>query len=768
MTVTGAPRTGVTLRLLDKADKEIVKLDRAVLGAFYKFQHDFRRNPDAGGFQLKQLEGHDRLWSARVNREWRALMIRLGGDDWLLVSVKHRSHVHKNLDRFNYGINHITGAIEYVDLQVVEESVLRRGLTPPAAPAPAATSVPVPEPARPEALEEPEKPLFGAYTDKQLADLGVAEPLLPIVRKLTTDDELLALAEYAPRHTGEVLLRLRDGASYEAVMDEVTAPVAVEEAERDLDPADWQAAIDRSQTVAITDDEFLQSILEEGDFGRWKIFLHPTQEKLVHRRYSGPARVGGGPGTGKTIVALHRVCHLVRQLPPGRTKPVLFTTFNRNLAADLRSRLLSLGGPDVLARVDIAHVDQLATRIVSEAAPGNAKRRIDDTTALREWRDLLVEAGETRWSAEFLSDEWNQVILGQAVASRSDYFTVRRAGRGRSVSRAERAGIWQLAERFTQRLETKGLETHRQVAERAARLEMARKARIDTRSKEREDRGGLDNVHVEAGSGARLRHRYRHIVVDEAQDLSAAHWKMLRAMAPSEADDIFLVGDTHQRIYDNQVTLGSLGVHIRGRSSRLTLSYRTTREILRDAIRVLGDADYDDLDGDTDTLAGYRSVLHGPAPSLRRARSWDEEMDLVVEQLRAWRDVPRESTAICVPTNDMVTQLAERLARRGITPTGITQDGPRGDQGVHIGTMYRFKGLEYRCLIIAGVAEGLVPRASVDAWEHTDPSRHRRELHRARSLLFVAATRARDALAITWHGEPSRFLAPLLPPRSDT
>ncbi|MET9882678.1 3'-5' exonuclease [Streptomyces sp. NPDC006430] len=191
--------------------------------------------------------------------------------------------------------------------------------------------------------------------------------------------------------------------------------------------------------------------------------------------------------------------------------------------------------------------------------------------------------------------------------------------------------------------------------------------------------------------------------------------------------------------------------------------YRTTREILRDAIRVLGDADYDDLDGDTDTLAGYRSVLHGTEPSLHGARSWDEEMDLVVEQLRARHDVPREAMAICVPTNDMVTQLADRLARSGIAASEITQDGPRGDQGVHVGTMYRFKGLEYRCLIIAGAAEGLVPRTSVDAWEHTDPSRHRRELHRARSLLFVAATRARDALAITWHGEPSRFLAPLIP-----
>lgn len=753
MTSTGTPTSGATLRLLDKADKEIVKLDRAIVGAVYKFQHEFRKNPEAGGFDLKPLKGHERLWSARVNREYRALLLRLGGNDWLLVSVKHRGHVHQNLDRLAYGINQVTGAIEYVDLQVVEDDVLRRAVPgPPPAPAP------VPEPTSPQPDAEPA--LFAQYSAEQLAGLGVAEPLIPIVLKLTTDDELLGLAEYAPRHTGEVLLRLRDGVPYEQVREQVTEPVAVgPEAEVDTD--DWQAAVDRSQAVVITDDESVQSILEEGDFGRWKVFLHPTQEKLVHRTYSGPARVGGGPGTGKTIVALHRVKHLVDRLPPGHTKPVLLTTFNKNLAADLRTRLISLGGPETLARVEITHVDQLATRVVSESDPGNRKRRIDDTHALREWRQLLVEAGGSRWDAEFLSDEWNQVILGQAVASRADYFRARRAGRGSSVSRAERAEIWQLAERFTQRLDVKGLETHRQVAERAAQLEIARRAKIEEWRRQEEERGGPGNIHVESGTGAWLRYRYRHIVVDEAQDLSAAHWKMLRAMVPTEPDDIFLVGDTHQRIYDNQVTLGSLGVNIRGRSAKLTLSYRTTREILGSAIGVLEGTDYDDLDGGGDDLAGYRSVLHGLRPTLRGAASWDEELDLVVEQLQAWHDIPRESVAICVPTNDMVTEVAFRLGQRGIPSTEITPEGPRRDEGVHIGTMYRFKGLEYRRMIIAGVSEGLVPRSSVDVWERTDRPRHKRELQRARSLLFVAATRARDALAISWNGEPSRFLRPL-------
>jgi superfamily I DNA/RNA helicase len=621
------------------------------------------------------------------------------------------------------GINQITGAIDYVDLQVVEDDVLRRA----------------PEPA-PAPQQQPEKPLFAEYSAEQLAELGVAEPLIPIVLKLTTDDELLGLAEYAPRHTGEVLLRLRDGFSYEDVKEQVTEPVAVKREEEEFDGDDWQSAVQRSQAVVITDDESLQSIIEERDFGRWKVFLHPTQDKLVRRNYSGPARVSGGPGTGKTIVALHRVKHLVDQLGPGHTKPVLLTTFNKNLAADLRARLLSLGGPETLARVDIVHVDQLATRVVREADPGNAKRRIEDSQALREWRQLLVEAGEHRWDAEFLSDEWNQVILGQAVHSRSDYFRVRRAGRGRSITRAERAEIWQLAERFTQRLDLKGLETHRQVAERAARLEIDRKVKIDNRQQQKDERGGLDNVHVESGSGAFLRYRYRHIVVDEAQDLSAAHWKMLRAMVPAGPNDIFLVGDTHQRIYDNQVTLGSLGINIRGRSARLALSYRTTWEILRDAMRVMEGAEYDDLDGGTDDLNGYRSVLHGLRPSLHRTGSWDEELEVIVEQLRAWHDVPREAIAICVPTNEMVTEVAARLQQRGIVPTEITRDGPRRDEGVHIGTMYRFKGLEYRCMIIAGVSEGLVPRSSVDAWERTDPLRHRRELQRA-----LPPLRRRDA-----------------------
>ncbi|MFE3789985.1 UvrD-helicase domain-containing protein [Streptomyces goshikiensis] len=736
--------SGVTLRLLDKADKEILRLPRTVKGAFFDFQHKFKENPYTTTLKLQQLKGDSKLWSARVGDDYRALLLKLAEDDWLIVSVKHYEDLY---DRLSYGVNQITGGIEYVDLEVVEESVLRR------LPPPAAAAVPV----------KPQE-LFADWSDVQLSDLGVAEPLLPVIRALTTVDQLLGLIEYAPQLTGEVLLALFDGKSFVEVLDQVTTPVAATEP---VDTDDFQAAAQRPATVVTTSDEALREALEGGDFGRWKVFLHPTQAKLVERRYSGPARVGGGPGTGKTIVALHRVRHLVRRLPPGRDKPVLLTTYNKNLAADLRSRLLDLGGEELVARVDVSHVDQLALRTVREAEPGSSKRAIDDSQAVREWRALLDELGEDGWDPEFLHDEWTQVILGQAVATRADYFRARRAGRGRSITRGERAEVWQLAERFTQRLDRLGRQTWDQVAERAARLEIGREQRILSIARQREEVGGLDNIHLQDGSGGWLRYRYRHIVVDEAQDLRPAHWKMLRAMTPREADDLFLVGDTHQRIYKNQVTLGSLGISIRGRSSKLSLNYRTTRQNLRSALDVLGDTEYDDLDGSQETLAGYRSVLSGRPPARHPYPDWAQEREGITALIKKWDEspelaIPHEQIAICVPTNQMATEVAGTLGQHGIRAVEIRAEGPSGDGGVHIGTMFRFKGLEYQRMIIAGVSDGLVPRDAVNQLRTSDPVRFRHEMQRARSLLFVAVTRARDSVDIFWHATPSPFLGPSL------
>ncbi len=744
-------QTGATLRILDRADKEILKLSRIDKGAVYEFQHKFRQNPDNPGLDLKPLKGDSRLYAARITREYRALLLHVGGQDYLLVSVRHRKDVYDNLDRYSYQINRVTGGIEVVDLSAVGDSVVGR-LLPPAqdAPTPAVTpgppkAVPAPDLTKP----EPAPALFGPFGEEQLLQLGVAESLLPLIMKITTVDELLGLVEHAPQLTNDVLLALHDGKSIDEVLEQVTAPVRTEEP---IDPDDYAAAVRRPATPVTTDDAALAAILDES-FARWQVFLHPTQRRLVERHYNGPARVGGGPGTGKTIVALHRTKYLAERLPPGKDRPILLTTFNRNLAADLRTRLLALAGPDLLARVDIINIDKLASRVVSEGGASAGRRIIDDTKALDQWQDMLLELGETRFDPDFLAAEWSQVIVGYVLNSRTDYFRARRPGRGR-LGREERDTIWQLAERFTKRLDDQNIWTWRQVAEQAARLEADRQTRI------------INAAAGENSSASVPNYRYRHIVVDEAQDLSPAHWKMLRAMVAPGPDDMFLAGDTHQRIYDNYVALSSLGINIRGRSARLTLSYRTTRQILAAALELLSGETFDDLDGGTDTLAGYRSLLRGGPPMFQGERTWAEEKEFIAEQLHSWGVPADGSTAVCLPTHQMVTEIIARLTADGIAAVEIGPDGPKSPDGIHIGTMHRFKGLEYQRIIIGGVSDGLVPRRAIERYRSHDPRRYQRERLRDRSLLFVAATRARDDLTISWHGTRSPFIPERLDPRA--
>ncbi|MFF3919513.1 UvrD-helicase domain-containing protein [Streptomyces sp. NPDC001852] len=769
------------LSLYRKAEQELYKLDRSVKSDFYNFCHHFRENPELHGLRKKKLKGDSRIWSARVSQDYRALLARTGVDadgteSWLVIAVRHRKDVYEELQ---VAVNRVTGEIEFVDLAVVGDSALRRaGITlTPAEPEPETRPVkPVPEPA---AEPEPaEPPLLAAYDAAGLRALGVAEQLIDLALAVTTSTELDQLLEGAPLLSKDVLYGLAAGMSVDEVRKEITAPVKLEQ-EPDLD--DFAAALSRTKVTTV--DDAVRAAIEEGDFRAWKVFLHPTQERIVHRHYNGPARVSGGPGTGKTIVALHRVKHLAEQLPPGHNKPILLTTFTKNLTTDLRLRLASLVEPDLLARVDIAHIDQLAARVLGEnTAPGRGRQRVYDQVAVNEMRQLLTELDDRRFEAEFLVEEWEQVILGQSVPTRSDYFKARRAGRVRALTRPERAHIWKLIEQFTARLDKMGVETWGQAAERAARFEIERAAKIRGRRAYKEEIGGKDLIHRDNSSGMRyLGYRYRHIVVDEAQDLRPAHWKMLRAMAdPDLPDDLFIAGDTHQRIYDHQVALGALGIHIRGRSSRLTLSYRTTREILAEALRVVDPKNprskdekvvYDDLDDGTDTLAGYRSVLHGPQPGFVRYDTWEDELAGLAATLRTWRGElstdeggapvdPSGRIAVCVADREMVSQTMYHLeAKAGITCAELTKEGPKGDGEVHVGTMHRFKGLEYQRLAIIGASDGIIPRTSViERYRTEDPARYEREQRKARSLLFVATTRARDALLISWHGTPSPYL----------
>ncbi|GAA0949960.1 UvrD-helicase domain-containing protein [Nonomuraea longicatena] len=231
---------------------------------------------------------------------------------------------------------------------------------------------------------------------------------------------------------------------------------------------------------------------------------------------------------------------------------------------------------------------------------------------------------------------------------------------------------------------------------------------------------------------------YRHMVVDEAQDVSAAQWLLLRAAVPRAPDDLFIVGDPHQRITGTRVELGSVGIP--AVQHTLLVSHRLPQETLSFGVRLRGGGPTDGLVRGMSGMSGLRAERSGERPSVRAFDSPEAEMSALAATVRSWLDdgVPEQEIAVAARTMPVV-----RSARRAL-----------GDLGVAVGTFHHLKGLEFDRVALVGVAEGVVPEPLPD-----DPAHRARALQRERGILYMACTRARSMLYISHSGRGSPFLA---------
>ena len=646
----------------------------------------------------------DRARTVRVDQFWRGVVAAVGGPDdkHVLVDVLPHDDAYSWCERNIFDVNPATGAFEITDVAAIEDFAGSR----PAEAAP--------------------QPLMAEVPDKHFTQLGIPDKVLTLVRTVDSEEELEALATLLPDNQADALRGLAAGLSPETIYAELVAGNDPGEVDTD----DLSAAVERpasgSMFYVVQDAADLEEVLNQ-PFDLWRIFLHPNQRRLAYKdTFNGPAKVTGGAGTGKTVVAMHRARHLADHVADGDR--ILLTTYTKNLAANLEAAFQDLAA-DRADRVDVANIDSLAYQIVrgAEGANPGIATRLD-----AQWRAAAAAAGIGGPTPEFVANEYDHVILGNDLRSRDEYFRVERAGQGVPLDRRGRAQVWDIVTAFEQQLAA---------AERRTFLQLTRDA--------------LDHLR---SSGP----IYRHIIVDEAQDLHPLQWLMLRAAAPEAVNDLFLVGDSHQRIYDRRVSLRSLGIHVVGRSHRLRLNYRTTEEILRWSARLLTGHAYDDLDGGADSLAGYTSSLHGPAPSARGYGTRANELEGLVSAVAAWmgRGVEPENIGVAARTKKLVAEVAQAIRGHGLKVADLEADRP-GD-GVRVGTMHRMKGLEFRCVAVVGADDGLVPLPYALCTKEEDPSQHDRDLQRERCLLFVACTRARDDLRVSWSGNPSPFLAPVV------
>ena len=663
----------------------------------------FNANPAASGLNYERIQGatDPNMRSLRIDGGYRAIVAKpeRGSVHLLLWADKH-DDAYSWATRRRCDINPETGAVQVY---------LPQGDAPAAVAEAAAKSAGA----------------FAALKDRELMRLGVPQAMLAEVRGVADEDALDALQKRLPIEAYDALFLYLAGESYEQLVREREAPDVV-------DTGDFDAALKRPESqmrFAVVADEMELEAMLNAPLETWRVFLHPSQRRVVERDWNGPVRLLGGAGTGKTVVAMHRARWLVRNLPESR---VLFTTFTRNLAADIEHSLGAICTPEEMKRIDVTNLDRWVVRFLKMR---RYEFRLQFGRNAEAWQIALdAKPPALDLPDAFFGDEWEQVIQASDVPDKQTYLRVSRTGRGTRLTRSERALIWPVFAEYRAQLAERGVKEVDDAYRDAAALLAAEPPTV----------GDFGN--------------YDAVIVDEAQDMGAAAFRLLRAIAPPGKNSLFITGDGHQRIYGRRVVLGRCGIDIRGRSRKLRLNYRTTEQTRRWASGLLADRDIDDLDGGADDNRGIKSLTRGPEPQLAHFPTREEHDAHLLAHIRELQSPEQPLRGICVATRTSAERDAAAQALEGEIEHLVVGRGAddSGKDGVRVATMHRVKGLEFDHMVLASVNSGLVPlrQRPKAADAVADASMETEE----RSLLYVAATRAKKSLTCLSFGRPSRFL----------
>jgi len=674
-----------------------------------KFIRGFKQQPTSGAYHYETLHTRDtHLRSVRIDQEYRGIIYKPDTENmYILVWVDNHDKAYTWAHQKVFEVHPDTGALQMIDFSDI------------------------PKPQEKELEQQQSDDLFAEYRDRELIKLGIPEVLVPYIRTLKTEKELENAEGKIPQEAWEALFLLNAGESLQDVYNEVLSRQEEQEL-RDLRSSLIHVDTKR-RFVVVTDDDELKDMLSY-PLDAWRVFLHPMQRKTVQMNAKGPVRVLGGAGTGKTVVAMHRAKWLAEQIFTQPTDIILFTTFTKNLASDIRENLKRICTLEQLKRIEVVHIDGWVADFLRRrsyqytyVSPNERKDSFDEA--------VMVYEGHAQLPMQFFLDEWDLVVQQQGISTLKGYLKSNRVGRGRSLRVDQRKAIWPV------------FEEYRSMLDERMKFEFTDAARSVMRILDE----SLDLL------------PYRSVVVDEAQDLDEVTFRLIRSISKNRKDneqnELFITGDAHQRIYGRKIVLSQCGIEIRGRSRRLRVNYRTPEEIRSWALSILGDSSFDDLNGGTDSLKGYHSLLHGANPEMCQFDSFGEEITGIQEHIQSLLESGEDPESICLilRTNELVQRYCGALETYDLPVYEIKTHDERTDPGVRIATMHRVKGLEFNHVVCAGINEGIIPYQSVMDRLDNEETKKAFELQE-RSLLFVAVTRARKSVMITSFGNVSPII----------
>jgi hypothetical protein len=687
----------------DKCLEKLFELPKATSKKVLEFQKKFRENSRSEAIHLEPIKTFkdQSLRTARIDQKYRAIIrVPETGDNYHMLWVDNHDEAMDWARNKIFEWNEITQTAQIFTTPETSELY--------------------------ENHSKSSAGIFSKYSNDELMKIGVPESLLELVRKISSLNELEANEQYLPQDAFENLFYLSEGLSIHSLILEVESgkvnAVGLDE---------QQGSFNNKRSFIEMDDDLMEEIIN-GDLSKWQIFLHPSQRKLAEGDFKGSVKVTGGAGTGKTVVALHRLKYLSQKTNLLSDNKIVFTTYTNALTLNLNQLVKKL------------HIDSNSFKIVNidtllrDLALTN--NLIDSNTRFLDmfnsknssevW-EVILENNLSEFEVGFLTSEHQNVILYYNVNSLNSYLETSRIGRGKPITRKQKMEVWSLIEKYNQ---------YKIINNLVDRAELFNKVSNFFREQEIKP--------------------FSHLIADEVQDLSNVELRFLRSIVEEKENDLFLVGDPYQRIYAKRLNFSSAGISVRGnRSKQLRINYRTSEEIKRLAISTIKGLKYDDFDGEAESLNGYLSLFHGQKPSYEIFKTKTEETQYIIESIKELKSegINYSEIAIGFRTKEALKEVKTALHKLKLPYNDNTTNTVNDSGGIVLSTFHGLKGLEFKVVFLADVNNRTCPLL-YSGYNELDEDGKLQYENSEKSLVYVAITRAISKLYITGIGVKSEIV----------
>ena len=660
---------------------------------------DLQINPANPGLSFHKLDrAKDKnFWSVRVSGDIR-LIVHKNEYNFLLCYVDHHDKAYDWAEKRKLEVHPNTGVAQLVEIRETVQEII----------------IPVYINETIE-LKKVNPKLFSKYSNEFLLSFGVPLEWLNDVKEVTEDD-LFSLTDHLPAEASEALLVLATGGSPQV-------PIRVVAGEDPFAHPDAQRRFRTMNNIEELERAF------EFPWDKWAVFLHPAQRQWVERDYSGPSRVSGSAGTGKTIVALHRAVFLAKTNPNAR---ILLTTFSTILANSLKVKLRRLisNKPQLAEQIDVYSINELGFRLYKSNISKPVIITKEQISELLRTNSIGIEGN--KFNLPFLISEWTQVVDTWQLKTWEEYRDVKRLGRKTRLPEQKRAILWSIFEKVNEQLKTDQLLTFAGLFER------------------------LSKYIIEQN-----KHPYDYIIVDEAQDISVYNLRFLAALGSNNNNALFFAGDQGQRIFQQAFSWKILGVDIRGRARTLNVNYRTSHQIRKQADQLLA-PEVTDADGNVEERGKTVSVFNGPDPGINIFETTEEESSFVgkwiSEQIK--EGVAPHEIGVFVRSEKQLYRAIDSANIANVDYKVLDETVETINGSIAISTMHFAKGLEFKSVAVMACDDEVIPlQERIESI--TDNSELEEVYNTERHLLYVACTRARDILLVTSVSPASEFLEDL-------